>query len=242
MDLRSYYKKLRDVERTIAEEFPVIVSKETPEGGKPGVLTEVPRALAARLVAESRAEVADAKTAARYREEAEEKRHAAEQLLAGGPGTLPLAAIGDVTASDLPAVIERLKEKLAAPRYRKTVGTLWTAVDVLMGLRYDRAVIEQLLQGVRGMKESVTYQAIVEEGVAKGIAKGELRGARRIIFHQGEQRFAQPPDASARSRIESIESLDVLEHLSDRIFQVHSWEELLADAVAPVPRRGRRKE
>jgi hypothetical protein len=82
MDLRSYYKKLRDVERTIAEEFPVVVSKETPEGGVPGVLTEVPRNLAARLVAESRAEVADAKTTARYREEAEEKKHVADQLLA----------------------------------------------------------------------------------------------------------------------------------------------------------------
>ncbi len=82
MDLRSYYKKLRDVERTIVEEFPVVVSEETPEGGVPGVLTEVPRKLAARLVAEGRAEVADAKTAARYREEAEEKRHVADQLLA----------------------------------------------------------------------------------------------------------------------------------------------------------------
>jgi hypothetical protein len=82
MDLRSYYKKLREVERTIAEEFPVVVSKETPEGGKPGMLTEVPRALAARLIAESRAEVADAKTASRFREEAEEKRYAADQLLA----------------------------------------------------------------------------------------------------------------------------------------------------------------
>ena len=125
----------------------------------------------------------------------------AERLLAGGPGTLPLAPIGAVTESELPGVIDRLKEKLAAPRYRKAAGTLWTAVDVLMGLRYDRALIEQLLQGVRGMKESVTYQAIVEEGVAKGreeglvkgreegVAKGRLEEVRRILFRQGEQRF-----------------------------------------------------
>lgn len=81
MDLRSYYKKLRDVERTITEEFPVVVSHETPEGGKPGVLTEVPRALAARLVSEGRADVADPRTAAHYRQECEEKRIVAEQLL-----------------------------------------------------------------------------------------------------------------------------------------------------------------
>ncbi|HCC56467.1 MAG TPA: hypothetical protein DEQ47_04265 [Solibacterales bacterium] len=82
MDLRSYYKKLRDVERTIVEEFPVVVSHETPEGGRPGVLTEVPRMLAAQLVAEGRADVADAKTTARYRQECEEKKQAADQLLA----------------------------------------------------------------------------------------------------------------------------------------------------------------
>ena len=73
-------------------------------------------------------------------------------------------------------MIERLKEKLAPRRYRKTADPLWTAVDVLMGLRYDRVLIEQLLQGVRGMKESVTYQAIVEEGVAKGIVKDREEG------------------------------------------------------------------
>ncbi len=58
-----------------------------------------------------------------------------------------------------------------------------------MGLRYDRALIEQLLQEVRGMKESVTYQAIVEEGVAKGreegVVKGRMEEARRILFRLG---------------------------------------------------------
>jgi predicted transposase YdaD len=160
-----------------------------------------------------------------------------ERLLTGGAGTLPLAPIGAVTESDLPGVIERLKEKLAAPKYRKTVGRLWTAVDVLMGLRYDRVLVEQLLQGVRGMKESVTYQAIVEEGVVKG----ELRGARRVLLRLGERLFGKPAGASVRSRIESINSLDVLDHLSDRVLQVHSWEELLADVASPEPRRGRRK-
>ena len=161
----------------------------------------------------------------------------AELLLAGGPGTLPLAPIGAVTEPDLPGVIERLKEKLATPRYRKRAGPLWTAVDVLMGLRYDRVMVGQLLQGVRGMKESVTYQAIVEEGVVKG----RLEEARRILFRQGEQLFGQPADAPARSRVESINSLDVLEGLTDRLLRVRTWEELLAEVAAPQARRGRRK-
>jgi hypothetical protein len=68
----------------------------------------------------------------------------AEQLLAGGLGTLSLAPLGAVTQSELPGVIERIKVKLAAPRYRQVAGRLWTAVDVLLGLRYERAFIEQL--------------------------------------------------------------------------------------------------
>ena len=109
-----------------------------------------------------------------------------ELLLTGGAGTLPLAPIGAVTEADLPGVIERLKEKLAAPKFRRTAGRFWTAVDVLMGLRYDRVLVEQLLQGVHGMKESVTYQAIVEEGVVKG----RLERARRTLLRLGEHSSA----------------------------------------------------
>jgi predicted transposase YdaD len=50
-----------------------------------------------------------------------------------------------------------------------------------MGLRYERAVIQKLLQGVLTMKESVTYQAIIEEGEAKGEAKGKTEEARKLL-------------------------------------------------------------
>ncbi|HVS38800.1 MAG TPA: hypothetical protein VMS17_24805 [Gemmataceae bacterium] len=134
-------------------------------------------------------------------------------------------------------MIDRLKDKLAAPRYRKTAGMLWTAVDVLMGLRYERSLVEQLLRGVREMEESVTYQAIVE----KGVAKGELQGARRILLHQGEQQFGTAASADVRSKIEGVNSLEALESVADRLLRVRSWDELLADVAAPEPRRGRRK-
>lgn len=58
MDLRSYYKKVRDEEAMLKAEHLVVVSLETSEGGKAGVSTEVPRAIAARLIAETRARVA----------------------------------------------------------------------------------------------------------------------------------------------------------------------------------------
>jgi hypothetical protein len=58
MDLRGYFKRLREVEAAIQVPFPVIVSLATPEGGKAGQRTEVSRALAARMIIEGQARLA----------------------------------------------------------------------------------------------------------------------------------------------------------------------------------------
>lgn len=58
MDLRAYYKKIREVEAGIASTFVVTVSLETSDGGKAGVLTEVPRITAAKQIVEGRAQLA----------------------------------------------------------------------------------------------------------------------------------------------------------------------------------------
>jgi len=61
MDLRIYYQKVRDVEAKIAEEFPTVVSRETPDGGKAGVQTQVPRRIAAKMIVEGLADLAKTK-------------------------------------------------------------------------------------------------------------------------------------------------------------------------------------
>ena len=102
-------------------------------------------------------------------------------------------------------------------------------MDVLLGFT-----------GGRCLEESVTYQAIVEEGVAKGIAQGRLEGARRVLLVLGEQQIGTPADLQTRARIEEIDSLEVLEGLIDRLLSIRHWEQLLANVPAPVPRRRRR--
>ena len=52
MDLQVYYQKIRDMETKITDEFPLMVSMETADGGKGGTKTEVPRRLAAKLLVE----------------------------------------------------------------------------------------------------------------------------------------------------------------------------------------------
>jgi|HubBroStandDraft_5_1064220.scaffolds.fasta_scaffold433966_1 hypothetical protein len=79
MDLRSYYKKVRDAEVTLTGEHVVMVSLETSEGGKAGVRTEVPRAIAAKLIAEVRARVATEEETVEFHETNREAREANEE-------------------------------------------------------------------------------------------------------------------------------------------------------------------
>jgi hypothetical protein len=79
MDLRSYYKKVRKAEATLQGNESVLVSLATSEGGKEGVRTEAPRAVAARLIAEGRARVATEAEATEFRDGLRSAREKYEQ-------------------------------------------------------------------------------------------------------------------------------------------------------------------
>ena len=78
MDLRDYYQKLRTIEADLKGPDVVIVSRQTPDGGKAGMKSDVPRAVAARLIADEKADPASAEEAAQFRAETEAKWKAAE--------------------------------------------------------------------------------------------------------------------------------------------------------------------
>jgi len=58
MDLKQYFKKIKDTEASIEPPYPLIVSLETSDGGKPGALVEVSRREAAKAIVENRAVLA----------------------------------------------------------------------------------------------------------------------------------------------------------------------------------------
>ncbi len=86
MDLRAYYQKIRKIEADIKESDVVIVSRQTPDGGKPGVKSDVPRSVAARLIAEEKADMASPDEAGQFRAEVEVKWKAAEEAAAADAG------------------------------------------------------------------------------------------------------------------------------------------------------------
>lgn len=79
MDLKAYYRKIRELEAAIDDEFPVIKSVATESGGKEGHLTEVPRNLAARMVNDGIAAVASDEETREFRARIEEAREREEQ-------------------------------------------------------------------------------------------------------------------------------------------------------------------
>jgi predicted transposase YdaD len=150
------------------------------------------------------------------------------QLLRGGLGTLPLAPISAVTEAQLPGLVRRMEKHLQGRR-QKDVEQVWSATFILLGLRYSRGFAQQLLRGVQSMKESSTYQAILDEGRAEE--------ARKILVRLGSPHFGAP-DAAVMAALEGITDLGRLEDLIAQMpaSAKASWEDLLG---LPAPRQSR---
>lgn len=83
MDLKQYFRKMRDIEASLTERYPVLVSLETADGGKPGILCEASRLNAARMIVEGRAVLASPAEAQAFRaEQVEARAEAAKAELA----------------------------------------------------------------------------------------------------------------------------------------------------------------
>lgn len=160
-----------------------------------------------------------------------------ESLLQGGLGLLPLAPVTEPDEAKLPRLVRQMESRLNKEGGH-LVNDLWAATFVLLGLQHDEAVVESILRGVRAMKESVTYQAILREGKAEGKAEGALSEARKLLIRLGGRTLGEP-DGSIRQTIEELSSLENLENLIEDIQEVETWEELLK---RNKPRRAKRRK
>jgi predicted transposase YdaD len=101
----------------------------------------------------------------------------------------------------------------------------------LVGLSYSTEETETLLRGVRAMNESVTFQAILEQGREQGreqgLEQGRLQEAVALLFKVGRKQFGAASPSVVTS-IEQITDLSRIEQLHERLHEVKSWDELLA--------------
>ncbi len=98
MDLKVFYQKLRQVEASLEEPHVVVISRETPDGGRAGVANEVSRTVAARMVVSGRARLATADETSAFREQAAAARQSAEQQAAAGRVQITVLSDSDLRA------------------------------------------------------------------------------------------------------------------------------------------------
>ena len=101
MDLRVYYTKVREAAAKIPGEFAVLLSHETPDGGKPGVMSEVLKAVAARMLVEGRARLATTDESTEFYRQESAMRAKAE--LASAPPRLQVAVLSEKDLESLKA-------------------------------------------------------------------------------------------------------------------------------------------
>ena len=151
--------------------------------------------------------------------------------------TVPLAVLGKLPETlglkdGLAAVVRQLAERLEheatgdqacgswAPN-ASLAERLLVAAYVLTGLRLKSPdEVRQLFQGASiAMRESVTFQAILEEG--------RVEELHRMILRQRRRRFGEADEAT-RQQIEAMRDIDRLEDLGEQLVIVSSWDELMA--------------
>lgn len=147
-----------------------------------------------------------------------------DELLTGSLGIAPLAPLGDVEPGQLPEILDRMDERFAQDAGSPSaIDDLWAATLLMMGVRYTKEQIRGLGERVQRMRESVTYQMIIEEG----IERGELQGHREMLLDLGTTKFG-PPDANVVAFIDRLSALNDLRRLGRRLLTAASWDELLA--------------
>jgi hypothetical protein len=84
--------------------------------------------------------------------------------------------------------------------------------------RAPKDIADRVFEGVRSMRESTTYQGILEEG--------RVEEARRMILRVGRKKLGRP-SAAVHKAINGIADLDRLEHMGERLVTANHWEEVV---------------
>lgn len=153
-----------------------------------------------------------------------------ELFLDGPLETLPLATVCRSSASRFKGIVERVERRLNAEAPEPLNRDLYTAAFILAGLNRSPNIVRRWMKGLSAMKESSTYQLILEEGEKKGRMEGRMEGqleqAQKSILLIGTKRLGQPSE-EVRSAIHAISSQEVLDMMVSRLLEVESWDEIL---------------
>jgi predicted transposase YdaD len=153
--------------------------------------------------------------------------------------------VSQVRKNQLPDVLKQVEYRLNNEARPSEADRLRTASFVLMGLKYDPKFVEKLM-GKNVLELSSTYQALMKEGLEKGIELGREQGLeqgreqglergleqgkeqalRSSLLRVGEKRLGKPSEA-ALATLGRVHDSALLEQLLDKMLEAESWDELL---------------
>ncbi|MBI3679013.1 MAG: hypothetical protein HY235_01175 [Acidobacteria bacterium] len=107
MDIKGYYQKVKEVAQSLSGDYVVIVSRETPDGGKAGVKMEVSRSVAAKMIVGDKARIADKVESAAFHKEMAERKRLAEQAAASAK--LQLTVLAESELRELKTAVKARK-------------------------------------------------------------------------------------------------------------------------------------
>ena len=84
------------------------------------------------------------------------------------------------------------------------------------------------VEAVLKLEDFPLYDYLKEKGVREGRAVGRAEGLQETILRVGTKRYGEP-SAEARLVVESVSDFERLQSLVERLAEVESWEELLAE-------------
>jgi predicted transposase YdaD len=143
------------------------------------------------------------------------------------PELLPLAALAQ---SENPnTLLEQVARQVAIIEETEQRQNISACVFVLAGLRFEKKLIRQLFRE-DVMRESVTYQDILEQGVQKGVQQGMQQGMQRgevaILQRLISRRFGEL-EPQVNERIQRL-AIPQLENLGEALLDFSNASDLAA--------------
>jgi predicted transposase YdaD len=152
-----------------------------------------------------------------------------DAILAAGPTLAPLALLTNEAATKLDETFDRFAVRLKqADVDSKLARELFGSTFVLCGLRYEPERIAEMYRRISmtTLEDSTTYQWILKQGEAKGVAQGRSQEARQLVSKLANKKFGTFADGDAV--LHRIDDAARLERMAERIFDAKDWDDLLS--------------
>jgi predicted transposase/invertase (TIGR01784 family) len=120
-------------------------------------------------------------------------------------GLLPLAVLAKT--SDPEEVLRQVVEQIEAIPDPRLQSNLAASTYLISGLRIEKELVQKLF---RSRRESVTYQAVLEEGEAKGKAEGEAIGRATAVRQVALNMLNSDMELSSIAKFTGLEIAEIL--------------------------------